>query len=131
MTTACSRFTTPWRGATGAYTLQAEIAALQTQDWIDWIRVAALYGELVEVTGSPVVQLNRAVAVAEAGGPEAALEIVDGLDLHEYRYLHATRAELLRRLGRLEEARSAYTRALELTPGSLERRFLEQRLTEL
>jgi RNA polymerase sigma-70 factor (ECF subfamily) len=115
----------------GPYTLQAEIAALQAQDPIDWLLVAALYGKLVDMTGSPVVQLNRVVAVAEAVGPEAALEIVEGLDLPEYRYLHSTRAELLRRLGRSDEARSAYRRALELTPGITERRFLERRLTEL
>jgi RNA polymerase sigma-70 factor, ECF subfamily len=119
------------RGGDGPYTLQAEIAALQTEDPIDWMRVAALYGDLVELTGSPVVLLNRAVAVAEAGGPEAALEIVEGLDLPDYRYLHSTRAELLRRLGRRDEARSAYRRALELNPSGPERRFLERRLTEL
>jgi RNA polymerase sigma-70 factor (ECF subfamily) len=119
------------RSGAGPYRLQAEIAALQTQDPIDWVRVAALYGALVELTGSPVVQLNRAVAVAEAGGPEAALEIVEGLDLPAYRYLHSTRAELFRRLGRLDEARDAYARALALTPSTLERRFLERRLTEL
>ena len=115
----------------GPYTLHAEIAALQTRDPIDWLRVAALYADLVELSGSPVVQLNRAVAIAEAGSPEAALEIVEGLDLPEYRYLHSTRAELLRRLGRLDEARSAYRRALELTSGRLERRFLERRLAGL
>ena len=81
--------------------------------------------------GSAVVELNRAVAVAEAEGPEAALEIVDQLHLDDYQYLHSTRAELLRRLGRREEARAAYRRALELVSTDRERRFLERRLAEL
>lgn len=118
-------------GGKGPYALQAEIAALQLQDPINWMLVAARYGQLAEMTGSPVVQLNRVVAVAEAVGPEAALEIVEGLDLPDYRYFHSTRAELLRRLGRPDEARSAYGRALELTRGITERRFLERRLAEL
>jgi RNA polymerase sigma-70 factor, ECF subfamily len=87
-----------------------------------------LYGELARVTGSPVVELNRAVAIAEAGAPEEALELVERLDLDGYRYLHSTRAELLRRLGRPEEARAAYRRALELTESEPERRFLRSRL---
>jgi RNA polymerase sigma-70 factor, ECF subfamily len=78
-----------------------------------------------------VVELNRAVAVAEAGDPEAALRTVGRLTLPDYRYLHSTRAELLRRLGRREEARAAYRRALDLTPASAERRFPEGRLAEL
>jgi RNA polymerase sigma-70 factor, ECF subfamily len=118
-------------GGEGPYALQAEIAALQLQDPINWMLVAARYGQLAEMTDSPVVQLNRVVAVAEAVGPEAALEIVEGLDLPDYRYFHSTRAELLRRLGRPDEARSAHGRALELTRGSTERRFLERRLAEL
>ena len=104
--------------------------SLQTEPEIDWPQVAALYGELAALTGSPVVELNRAVAIAEAGEPEAALAIVDGLDLDDYRYLHSTRAELLRRLG-AREARAAYRRALELTRTDPERRFLERRLAEL
>jgi RNA polymerase sigma-70 factor (ECF subfamily) len=119
------------RHGAGPYTLQAEIAALQTRDPIDWLGVAARYAELVELTGSPVVQLNRAVAVAEAGSPEIALQMVEGVDLPDYRYLHSTRAELLRRLGRRDEARIAYRRALELTPSTPERRFLERRIAEL
>ena len=95
---------------------------------IDWAEVAVLYGELARVTGSPVVELNRAVAIAEAGAPEEALELVERLDLDGYRYLHSTRAELLRRLGRAEEARAAYRRALELTESEPERRFLRSRL---
>ena len=80
--------------------IQAAIAALHADEPRDWPQIAALYGELAELTRSPVVELNRAVAVAEAVGPEAALEIVDRLELTEYRYFHATRGELLRRLGR-------------------------------
>jgi RNA polymerase sigma-70 factor (ECF subfamily) len=112
----------------GAYVLQAAIASLQAEPEIDWAEVALLYGELARVTGSPVVELNRAVAIAEAGAPEEALELVERLDLDGYRYLHSTRAELLRRLGRSEEARAAYRRALELTESEPERRFLRSRL---
>jgi RNA polymerase sigma-70 factor (ECF subfamily) len=112
----------------GAYVLQAAIASVQSEDPIDWTEVAALYGELARVTGSPVVELNRAVAVAEVDGPEAALAIVDALPLGDYRYLHATRADLLRRLGRAGESRAAYLRALELTRSEPERRFLEDRI---
>ena len=92
--------------------------------------MADLYGQLARLTRSPVVELNRAVAVAEAGDPAAALRMVEGLALTDYRYLHSTRAELLRRLGRREEARAEYRRALDLTPASPERRFLERRLAE-
>jgi RNA polymerase sigma-70 factor, ECF subfamily len=119
------------RGAGGVYVLQAAIASLQADAEIDWPQVAALYGELARVTGSPVVELNRAVAVAQTGAPEAALRIVDGLALDEYRYLHSTRAELLRRLGRVDDARAAYRRALDLTRAEPERRFLARRLAEL
>jgi RNA polymerase sigma-70 factor (ECF subfamily) len=115
----------------GPYVLQAAIASLQAGDELDWLQIAALYGELSRLTGSAVVELNRAVAVAEAEGPEAALRIVDALDLDDYQYLHSTRAELLRRLGRREEARSAYERALELARAEPERRFLEGRLNAL
>jgi len=119
------------RGAGGVYVLQAAIASLQADAEIDWPQVAALYGELARVTGSPVVELNRAVAVAQTGASEAALRIVDGLALDDYRYLHSTRAELLRRLGRLDDARVAYRRALDLTRAEPERRFLQRRLAEL
>jgi RNA polymerase sigma-70 factor (ECF subfamily) len=119
------------RGAGGVYVLQAAIASLQADEEIDWPQVAALYGELARVTGSPVVELNRAVAVAQTGASEAALRIVDGLALDDYRYLHSTRAELLRRLGRLDDARVAYRRALDLTRAEPERRFLARRLAEL
>jgi RNA polymerase sigma-70 factor (ECF subfamily) len=115
----------------GPYVLQAAIASLQADEPIDWAEIAALYGELARATGSPVVELNRAVAVAEVEGPAAALRIVDGLALDDYRYLHSTRADLLRRLGHFGEARAAYERALELARTEPERRFLERRLEEL
>ena len=115
----------------GPYVIQAAIASLQTQDEIDWPQIAALYAQLSQLTGSPVVELNRAVAIAEAGSPEQALVLVDQLDLSEYRYLHSTRGELLRRLGRGDEAREAYRRALELTSSEPERRFLQRRIAEL
>jgi RNA polymerase sigma-70 factor, ECF subfamily len=115
----------------GPYVLQAAIAALHADEPRDWPQIAALYGELARVTGSPVVELNRAVAVAEAEGPQAGLRIADGLDLDGYHYLHATRSELLRRLGRDREARDALTRALELAHDEAERRLLERRLAGL
>jgi RNA polymerase sigma-70 factor (ECF subfamily) len=115
----------------GPYVLQAAIASLQSDDPIDWGQVAALYGELAHVTGSPVVELNRAVAIAEVEGPEAALAIVDALALDGYQYLHSTRADLLRRLGRTDEARAAYERALLLASAEPEQRFLQRRIEEL
>jgi RNA polymerase sigma-70 factor (ECF subfamily) len=118
-------------GGRGPYVLQAAIAALHVDEPPDWAELAALYGELARATGSPVVELNRAAAIAEAGDTEAALALVESLDLDGYHYLHATRGELLRRLGRAEEARAAYTRALELVHSDAERRFLEGRLADL
>jgi RNA polymerase sigma-70 factor, ECF subfamily len=118
-------------GGHGPYVLQAMIATAQTEERIDWPRIASLYGELAQLTHSPVVELNRAVAVAQAGSPEAALEMTEGLPLRDYQYLYSTRAELLRRLGRTEEARAAYQRALELANAEPERRFLRRRLAEL
>jgi RNA polymerase sigma-70 factor, ECF subfamily len=115
----------------GPYVLQAAIASLQTEERIDWNEVAALYGQLAQITRSPVVELNRAVAVAQAGSTVQALEIVDELDLGDYQYLHSTRGELLRRLGRTDEAREAFERALALTRSERERRFLERRIAEL
>jgi RNA polymerase sigma-70 factor, ECF subfamily len=115
----------------GEYALQAAVASLQASDPIDWPQIEALYGELAVLTGSPVVELNRAVAVAEAYGPERALEIVEALELDGYQYLHSTRAELLRRLNRNAEARAEYERAFELAATGPERRYLEQRLSEL
>ena len=101
-------------GGRGAYVLQAAIASLQAAEPIDWPQVAELYRRLVELTGSPVVELNHAVAVAQAGDPAGALGAVDRLDLDGYLYFHSTRGELLRRLGRDAEARTAYQRALDL-----------------
>ena len=117
--------------ANGVYTLQAAVASLHAEEPRDWSQIAALYGELARLTDSPVVELSRAVAVAEAQGPEAGLAIVERLDLEDYRYKHATRAELLRRLGRTEEAREAYRRALALVHDDAERRLLQRRLAEL
>jgi RNA polymerase sigma-70 factor (ECF subfamily) len=118
-------------GGRGPYVVQAAIASLHADEPRDWPQIAALYGELSRLTDSPVVELNRAVAVAEAQGPEAGLEIVDRLPLGDYRYLHATRGELLRRLGRKGEAREAFRRALALVHDDAERRLLERRLAEL
>jgi RNA polymerase sigma-70 factor (ECF subfamily) len=115
----------------GPYVLQAAIAALHVDEPQDWVQLAALYGELARRTGSPVVELNRAAAIAEAGDVRAALALVESLELDQYHYLHATRAELLRRLDRTAEARAAYDRALELVRSEPERRFLERRLAEL
>jgi RNA polymerase sigma-70 factor, ECF subfamily len=118
-------------GGRGSYVLQAEIASLHVDDPPDWLRIAGLYGQLARLTDSPVVELNRAAALAEAGEVEDALALVEGLDLDRYHYLHATRGELLRRLGRADEARTSYERALELVHADAERRFLERRLDGL
>jgi RNA polymerase sigma-70 factor (ECF subfamily) len=115
----------------GPYVLQAAIASLQAGEQIDWAEVATLYEQLAEMTGSAVVELNRAVAVAQTGEPGRALEIVEQLDLDDYQYLHSTRAELLRRLGRADDAREAYQHALALASSERERRFLERRIAEL
>jgi RNA polymerase sigma-70 factor (ECF subfamily) len=117
----------------GPYVLQAAIASLHADEPRDWEEIAALYGELAQLTGSPVVELNRAVAIAEARGPEEGLRLLDGLasELDGYHYLHSTRADLLRRLDRRDEAEAAYRRALELVRAEPERRFLERRLAEL
>jgi RNA polymerase sigma-70 factor (ECF subfamily) len=118
-------------GGRGPFVLQAAIASLHADTHCDWAQIAALYGELTRLTGSPVVELNRAIAVAETEGPAAGLRIVDALGLDDFRYLHSTRGELLRRLGRTDEARDAYLRARQLTDDGAERRFLERQLTEL
>jgi RNA polymerase sigma-70 factor, ECF subfamily len=115
----------------GSYVLQAAIASLHAEEPTDWHEIAALYGELSRLTGSPVVELNRAIAVGEDEGPEAALRITEQLPLEDFHYLHATRAELLRRLGRQVEARAAYQRALSLVHDDAEHRLLERRLAEL
>jgi RNA polymerase sigma-70 factor (ECF subfamily) len=118
-------------GGRGPYVLQAAIASLHADEPQDWREIATLYGELARMTGSPVVELNRAAAIAEAGDVEAALALLDRLDLDQYHYLHATRAELLRRVGRVTDARAAYEQALELVHSDAERLFLERRLAEL
>ena len=115
----------------GPYVVQAAIASLHADQPRDWAEIAALYGQLALLTDSPVVELNRAVAIAEAEGPDVGLELVDRLALEDYRYLHSARAELLRRLGRTAEARDAYRRALALVHDDAERRLFERRLAEL
>ena len=115
----------------GPYVLQAAIASLHADEHRDWRHIAVLYGQLARLTNSPVVQLNRAVAIGEAEGPEEGLRLVDELSLDGYRYLHSTRGELLSRLGRTDEARAAYRRAVALTPDEAERRQFERRLAEL
>jgi RNA polymerase sigma-70 factor, ECF subfamily len=115
----------------GVYVIQAAIASLHMEKERDWPQIAALYGELGRLTGSPVVELNRAIAVAEVESTEAGLALVDQLDLDGYQYFHSTRADLLRRLGRATEARTEYERALGLAEAEPERRFLERRLGEV
>ena len=116
----------------GPYQLQAAIASLHLEPEVDWPQIAALYGRLAWLAPSPVVELNRAVAVAMAEGPERGLELIDGIDgLDGYRHLHSARADLLRRLGRGHEAAEAYDRALALAPQPAERAFLERRLAEV
>jgi RNA polymerase sigma-70 factor (ECF subfamily) len=123
----------------GPYQVQAAIAACHATAAdaaaTDWTEIAALYAELARLTPSPVVELNRAVAVAMAEGPEAGLALVDSVEaggaLARYHLLPATRADLLRRLGRRAEAAAAYSRALDLVVGDAERRYLERRLAEV
>jgi RNA polymerase sigma-70 factor (ECF subfamily) len=121
----------------GAYQLQAAIAAVHTEadapEQTDWAQIAAIYGELARIDSSPVVTLNRAVAIAMAEGPVHGLELIDEVagPLDRYYLLHSARADLLRRLGRHEEAAAAYARALELAPEGADRQFLERRLTAL
>jgi RNA polymerase sigma-70 factor (ECF subfamily) len=116
----------------GPYQLQAAIASLHIEDETDWPQIATLYERLACFTPTPVVQLNRAVAVAMAEGPERGLALIDGIDgLERYRHLHSARADLLRRLGRSGEAAEAYGRALELAAQPEERAFLERRLAEV
>jgi RNA polymerase sigma-70 factor (ECF subfamily) len=125
------------RGDPGPYALQAAIAALHAQaptaEQTDWPQIAALYGVLARVAPSPVVALNRAVAVAMVDGPEAGLRALGALtpELDGYHLLHAARADLARRLGRRDEALAAYRRARELAPNDAERRYLDRRIGEL
>ena len=116
---------------TGPYILQAAIADLHLRVPRDWEQIELLYQRLEQRTGSPIVTMNRAIAVAELEGPETAVALLDGVELEDYRYYHSTRADLLRRAGRDDEARVAYARALELTQPGPEQRFLERRLAEL
>jgi RNA polymerase sigma-70 factor (ECF subfamily) len=123
----------------GPYTLQAAIAAVHAEaqgaDETDWPQIVALYDLLVRAEPSPVIELNRAVAIAMRDGPEAALPLVERIlgrgDLAEYQPAHAARADLCRRVGRTADARAAYERALDLTQQEPERRFLQARLHEL
>jgi RNA polymerase sigma-70 factor, ECF subfamily len=112
----------------GAYVIQAAIASLHMSEPRDWPQIAALYGQLATLTRSAVVELNRAIAIAEADGPQAGLALVERLDLDGYQYYHSTRADLLRRLGRTDEAHTEYERALALAHTEPERRFLQRRL---
>ncbi len=123
----------------GPYTVQAAIAAVHAEaasaSVTDWAEIVGLYDVLATMDPSPIVALNRAVAVAMRDGPAAGLQLTDAIlqqgDLKDYRLLHAARADLLRRLQRVGEARAAYDRALELTQQEPERRFLQRRLAEL
>ncbi|NUT56364.1 MAG: RNA polymerase sigma factor [Thermoleophilia bacterium] len=115
----------------GSYQLQAAIAALHLEDETDWPQFAELYDALMRVEPTPIVELNRAVAVAMAHGPELGLELVERIDLPAYHLLHAARADFLRRLERNEEAAEAYRAALALEMNSGDRSFLERRLAEV
>ena len=116
----------------GPYQIQAAVAALHAEEETDWGEIATLYAQLARLVPSPVVELNRAVAVALAEGPERGLELVERLeaDLGSYHLFHSARADLLRRLGRYDEASVAYQRALDLAGEPVERAFLERRLAE-
>ena len=124
-------------GPSGAYRLQAEIAAVHDRaprpEDTDWPAIASFYGELARLQPSPVVSLNRAVAIAMADGPAAGLPLIDALtpELEHYHLFHAARADLLRRLGRSEQARAAYERARDLAANPRERAFLERRIDDL
>jgi RNA polymerase sigma-70 factor, ECF subfamily len=114
----------------GPYQVQAAVASLYAEEEIDWSQIALLYSRLLELTPSPVVELNRAVAVALAFSPEDGLRLADAIEgVDDYYLLHATRADLLRRLERHDDAAAAYERAIELAPSDVERRFLQDRLT--
>jgi RNA polymerase sigma-70 factor, ECF subfamily len=115
----------------GPYIVQAAIADLHLREPRNWEEIGLLYQRLERITSSPVVTMNRAIAVAEIEGPQAALALLDPLELDDYRYYHSTRASLLRRLGHDDAARAAYARALELTQPGPEQRFLESRLADL
>ena len=118
------------RNEPGPYQIQAAIQAVHsdaaTADATDWAQIVQLYDQLLRFTPTPVVALNRAVAVAEVEGPEAALALVHGLPLSEYHIFHAVRADLLRRLGRLPEAAAAFDAAIARSTNAIEREFLER-----
>jgi RNA polymerase sigma-70 factor (ECF subfamily) len=123
------------RNRPGPFQIQAAIAAVHSDAVhaadTDWGQIVELYDRLLALTPTPVVALNRAVAVAERDGPSEALRLIDGLDLEQYHLYHATRAELLRRLGAQEAAQMAYERAIEIADNDVERRFLEDRAAKL
>lgn len=123
----------------GPYTLQAAIAAVHAEaacaEQTDWAQIVGLYDALLRLSPSPVIELNRAVAVAMHDGPEAGLVLIDALlasgELTDYHLAHAASADINRRLGRVAQARDAYQRALELTQQGTDRQFLQRRLDEL
>ena len=123
----------------GSYTLQAAIAAVHAEaeraDATDWRQIAALYNRLVRIQPSPVVELNRAVAIAMCDGPEVGLALIDAVldhgELANYYLAHSARADMCRRLGKTAEARSSYEKALLLTQQEPERKFLQERLRQL
>jgi RNA polymerase sigma-70 factor (ECF subfamily) len=121
--------------APGRYQVLAAINAVHTDARdvrdTDWSQIVALYDQLLRLDPSPIVRLNRAIAIAELDGPEVALAEVDRLPLEDYHAFHATRAELLRRLGRSAESRAAYDRAIELAGNSAETAQLERRRDQL
>jgi RNA polymerase sigma-70 factor (ECF subfamily) len=119
------------RDRPGPYQIQAAINAVHSDPPTDWGQIVQLYDQLLHFTPTPVVALHRAVAVAEISGPAVALDIVDKLDLPSYHVFHVVRADLLRRLGRSDEATDAYRRAVELTENAAEAAFLTRRLREL
>jgi RNA polymerase sigma-70 factor, ECF subfamily len=119
-------------GRVGPYQLQAAIAAVHTEEATDWPAAAELYGLLARIAPSPIVELNRAVAVAMATSLDEGLDLIERIEgLDDYHLLHAARADLLRRLGRRKEAAGAYQRALALAPNAVERAFLERRLEQV
>lgn len=123
----------------GPYTIQAAIAAVRarasTADTTDWRQIVALYDILNQADPSPIIELNRAVAVAMCDGPAAGLELIEAIltrgDLKDYHFIHSAHADLCRRLGKIAEARASYERALQLSQQKSEREFLERRLREL
>jgi RNA polymerase sigma-70 factor (ECF subfamily) len=121
-----------WRNQPGPYQIQAAINAVHsdapTAAETDWWQILQLYNQLLMIDPSPIVALNRAIAVAEVEGPDAALAVLDGLDLENYHLFYSVRADLLRRLGRAEEAAAAYEAAIARTNNASEREFLQQRL---